>query len=99
MRNVLRKKKKGAAPPDLTETEQDLLWHLENGYQLETDSLGGDPLLRRLKDKEAVRPPSATRNTVKALEQLNIISAAKGNDPLRIVWRLQKSGAAKRSRT
>jgi hypothetical protein len=24
----------------LTETEQDLLWHLEHGYQLETDSLG-----------------------------------------------------------
>jgi hypothetical protein len=27
----------------LTGAEQDLLWHIEHGYQLETDSLGAEP--------------------------------------------------------
>jgi hypothetical protein len=45
-------------PSDLTETERDLLSHLQNGYELETDSLGGDPLLRRRKDQEVIRPLS-----------------------------------------
>ena len=27
--------------------EQDLLWHMEHGWRLETDPLGGDPVLRR----------------------------------------------------
>jgi len=36
----------------LTETEQ----HLQNGYQLETESLGAHPLLRRLKNSGVVRP-------------------------------------------
>jgi len=80
----------GAIPSGLTETEQDLLSHLQNGYQLETDLQGGDPLLRRLKDSEVIRPLSATRNTVKALEDRGLIAPAKGNDPLRVVWRLQK---------
>jgi hypothetical protein len=43
-------------PPDLTESERDLFWHLQNGYELDTDSLGGDPLLRRRKDQELMRP-------------------------------------------
>jgi hypothetical protein len=30
----------------LPEAEEDLLWHMEHGYQLETESLGGNPLLR-----------------------------------------------------
>jgi hypothetical protein len=34
-------------PPELTGNEQDLLWHMEHGYQLETDSLGSHPVLRR----------------------------------------------------
>jgi hypothetical protein len=50
-------------PSGLTETEQDLLWHLQNGYQLETESPDGDLLLRRLKNSEVIRPLSATRNT------------------------------------
>ena len=62
------KKKTGVMPSGLTETEQDLVSHLQNGFQLETDSLGGDPLLRRLKDSEVIRPLSATRHTVKALK-------------------------------
>ena len=53
-----------------------------------TDSLGGDPVLRRLKNDEVVRPASAYRNTVKALEERSLISAGKGADPLTIVWRI-----------
>jgi hypothetical protein len=29
--------------PKLTEAEPDLLSHIQDGYQLETDSLGGNP--------------------------------------------------------
>ena len=47
----------------LTKIEEDLLSHLQAGYQLETDSLGADPLLRRLKDNEVIRPQSVTLNT------------------------------------
>src|SRR5438132_8504789 len=90
-----KKQTAGAIPSGLTETEQDLLSHLQNGYQLETDLLGGDPLLRRLKDSEVIRPLSATRNTVKALEERGLIAPAKGDDPLRVVWRLQKTKLAK----
>jgi hypothetical protein len=78
--------------------EQDLVRHVHNGYQLETDSLGGDPLLRRLKDSEVIRPLSATRNTIKALEERGLIAPAGGDDPLRIVWHLQKDKTAKKSR-
>jgi hypothetical protein len=89
------KRTEDAIPSSLTETEQDLVSHLQNGYQLETDLLGGDPLLRRLKDSAVIRPLSATRNTVKALEDRGLITPAKGDDPLRVVWRLQKIKAPK----
>jgi hypothetical protein len=49
------KKKTANLLPKLTETEQDLLSHIQDGYQLETDSLGGNPVLRRLKDDEEIR--------------------------------------------
>ena len=71
----------------LTDAEQDLLWHIEHGYQLETDSLGSDPLLRSLENDEVIRPASANRNTVKALEERGLITQGKGKDPLKIVWR------------
>ena len=90
-----KKQPAGVIPSGLTETEQDLLSHLQNGYQLETDLQGGDPLLRRLKDSEVIRPLSATRNTVKALEDRGLIAPAEGNHPLRVVWRLQKIKEAK----
>ena len=84
-------KKKTANPlPKLTETEQDLLSHIQDGYQFETDSLGGNPVLRRLKDDEEIRPLSANRNTIKAMEQRGLISPGKGRDALTIVWRLKK---------
>jgi hypothetical protein len=87
----MAKKKAFTVPPKLTEAEQDLVWHMENGYQLETDSLGGDPVLRRLKDDEVVRPLSANRNTVKALEERGLISPGKGRDPLTITWKMKKN--------
>jgi hypothetical protein len=63
---------------------------MENGYQLETDSLGGNPVLRRLKDDLVLRPASANRNTVKALEERGLISPGKGRDQLTIVWQIKK---------
>jgi hypothetical protein len=83
------KKKAASLLPKLTETEQDLLSHMQQGYELETDSLGGNPVLRHLKDNEEIRPLSANRNTIKALEQRGLISPGKGRDPLTIVWRVK----------
>ncbi len=83
-------KKARSIPPKLTETEQDLLAHMEQGYQLETDSLGGNPVLRRLKDTEVIRPLSANRNTIKALEERGLIRSGKGQDPLTLIWRMNK---------
>ena len=85
-------KKRAPNPvPKLTETEQDLLCHMQNGYQLETDSLSSDPVLRRLKDDEVIRPISANRSTIKAMEERGLISPAKSHDPLKIVWRVNKA--------
>lgn len=86
----MAKKKTSGLPPKLTETEQDLLSHIQNGYQLETDSLRGNPILRRQKDNEVVRPVSATRNTIEAMEKRGLILPGKGADPLTITWRLNK---------
>ena len=86
----MAKKKTAKLLPKLTEIEQDLLSHIQNGYQLETDSLGGNPILRRLKDNEEIRPLSATRNSIKAMEQRGFISPSKGRDPLTILWCLNK---------
>jgi hypothetical protein len=85
-----REKNTPKIPPKLTEPERDLLGQMENGYQLETDSLGSDLVLRHLKDGEEIRPTSATRNTIKSLQQQGLISPAKGRDPLKITWRLNK---------
>jgi len=86
----MAKKKTAHLTLKLTEGEQDLLSHLENGYQLETDSLGGNPVLRHLKDDEIIRPLSANASTVKALEKRRLIRAGKGRNPLTLVWRLSK---------
>jgi hypothetical protein len=86
----MAKKKAASLPPKLTETEQDLLSHLQNGYQLETDLLGGNPILRRLKDNEEIRPLSASRNTIKAMERRGLLTPDKGRDPLTIAWRLKR---------
>jgi hypothetical protein len=86
----IAKKKNPDLISKLAEGEQDLLSQLEHGYQLETDSLGGNPVLRRLKDNELVRPFSANASTVKALEDRGLIHPGKGRDPLTTVWRLSK---------
>jgi hypothetical protein len=86
----MAKKKAANLPPKLTETEQDLLSHIQDGYQLETDSLGGNPILRRLKDNEEIRPLSASRNTIKAMERRGLITPDKGCDQLTIAWRLKR---------
>jgi len=86
----MAKKKAANLPPELTETEQELLSHIQDGYQLETNSLGSNPVLRRSKDNEEIRPLSANRNTIKALEQRGLISPGKGRDPLTILWRRTK---------
>jgi len=88
----MAKKKAVTAPPKLTEAERDLIGHMEHGYQLETDSLGGNPVLRRLKDDEVVRPASANRNTVKGMEERALIVPGRGREPLTIVWRLKEAG-------
>ena len=85
-----QKKRTANITSELTETEEDLLWNMEHGCQLETNSLGGDPVLRKLKDGEVIRPESANRNTVKALEERGLISPGKSRDPLKIVWRVSK---------
>ena len=77
----MTKKKAGSLLPKLTEAEQDLLSHIQDGFQLETDSLGGNPILQRLKDKEEIRPLSANRNTIKALEKRGLISLGKVSRP------------------
>ena len=87
-------KKKAASAasvsPKHTEGERELLSQMEEGYQLETDSLSSNPVLRRLKDAEVVRPLSANASTVKALQDRGLIHATKGRDLLTIVWRLSK---------
>jgi hypothetical protein len=89
---MAKKKKAVTVPPKLTEAERDLIGHMDHGYQLETDSLGGNPVLRRLKDDEVMRPVSANRNTVKALEDRGLIVRGNGDEPLTVVWRLRKAG-------
>src|SRR5664279_2369713 len=87
----MAKKKAPSLVPKLTEIEQDLLSHIQNGYQLETDSLGSNPILRHLKDDEEIRPLSANRSTIKALEERGLISPGKGRDPLTIAWGLKRN--------
>ena len=80
-------RKKSAVAPKLTDPERDLVAHMESGYQLETDSLGGNPVLRRLKDGEVVRPASVNRSTIKTMQERGLIKPAKGPDQFTIVWR------------
>ena len=84
------RKKTANVAPKLTEGERDLLSQMQDGYQLETDSLGRNPVLRRLKDGEVLRPLSANASTVKALQDRGQIHATKGRDLLTIVWGLSR---------
>jgi hypothetical protein len=88
----MAKKKLSIVPPKLTDTEQDLLWHMDHGYQLETDSLSGNPMLR-LKSGEVIRPAVANRNTIRRLEERGLIASGKGHEPLTLLWRLKKKSS------
>jgi hypothetical protein len=63
---------------------------MEHGYQLETDSLGGNPVLRRLKDNEVLRPADVNASTLDQMNQRGLIRPGTGLDPLTIAWRLSK---------
>jgi|SRR4051812_38157552 hypothetical protein len=71
----------------LSQAEQDLLRHMHEGYQLETDSLGGNPVLRRAKGNEVVRLASVNRSTVQALAARGLISEKPGHR-LTMVWHI-----------
>ncbi len=74
-------KKKTTTMPKLTEGEQDLISGMQGGYQLETDSLGGNPVLHRLKDNGLIRPLSANASTVKALQERGLIHSLLAQSP------------------
>lgn len=59
------KKRTPEVLPELTETELDLLSHIERGYQLETDSIGGEPVRRSLRDGELIPRPLPTAGRCK----------------------------------
>jgi hypothetical protein len=86
------KKPVTANDPKLTKTEQDLLSHLEHGFQLESGAFDG-LLLRNLKDNSVVRTASANQSTIKALEERGLIKATQGRDKLTTVWRAAKKTA------
>ncbi len=86
----MAKKKSAGVLPKLANAELDLLTHMEHGYQLETDSMGRNPVLRHLKDGEVIRPVSVNRNTIKLLENRKLIQPAKSTAPLTILWRVTK---------
>jgi len=70
---------------DLSEVEKDLVSHMEQGWRLETDSPGGNPVLRHPKSDEVIRPMSGNRSTVEALEERGLIVGARdaSRSPLR----------------
>lgn len=86
----MARKKANNLPVKFTDAEQDLLDQMQHGYRLETDSLGGNPVLRRLKNNEMIRPADANANTVKVLQQRGVIGPGTSRYPLTIVWRLTK---------
>lgn len=85
-----RKKPLSANTAKLSKTEHDLLSHLENGFQLESDALGTGLRLRNLKDNSLVRTASANQSTLKALEERGLIKATPGPDQLTTIWRATK---------
>jgi hypothetical protein len=82
------KEVKPEPPPKLRRTEEDLLWHMSHGYQLETSSRNDNPILRNLKDNSEVRA-TANRGTIEALQKRGLIAVAKDGGVVNpTVWRL-----------
>jgi DNA-binding MarR family transcriptional regulator len=86
-RSVSPHKPAPANATKLTKTEQDLLSHLEQGYQLESEAFGNGLLLRNLKDNSVVRTASANQSTIKGLEERGLIERTQGRDKLTTIWR------------
>lgn len=81
---------KPAAQPltKLSDREEDLLWHMAHGYQLETSSLWDNPILRRRKDNTELRA-DANRGTIEALQKAGLIAVDKEGGVVHpTVWRL-----------
>ena len=86
--------KRGEPAPKLTKAEEDLLWHMGHGYQLETTSLGDNPVLRRLKDNTELRAASVNRRTIEELQKRGLISVAKSGVVVKpTVWRVAAKGS------
>jgi hypothetical protein len=84
----------GGTGSKLSTREQDLLWHMAHGYQLETSSLWDNPVLRRLKDNSELRA-TANRSTIEALQKAGLIAVAKeGRVVTPTVWRLTSKANA-----
>ncbi len=81
------KKQTAKVAPKLTKTEEDLLWHLENGYQLES-AIAGGPILRNLKDQSTMRTASANQSTIHALEERGLVTET--TDGLTTTWKAKK---------
>src|SRR5947207_15847711 len=80
---VAAKRTSAKLPPKLSTTEEDLLSHMRHGYQLETSSLGDNPVLHRLKDDTYLRA-DANRRTVETLQNrrwVGVPKAGKFLDP------------------
>jgi len=74
---------------DLSDAEKDLVSRIDEGWRLETDSLGGNPVLRDPRGDVVIRPISANRSTIEALERRGLIVQGQGSEPLTISWRLK----------
>ena len=80
---------------DLSDAENDLLSHMEQSWQLETDSLGGNPVLRDGESDEVIRPTSANRSTVEALEKRGLIVPGNGGED---TWNLSDESRRQNSK-
>ena len=87
-RKTTKAKPKPEPEARLSKTEEDLLWHMANGYQLETSSLWDNPILRHLRDNIEVRA-TANRGTIETLQKNGLIAVAKEGGVVNpTVWRL-----------
>jgi len=75
-RPITKSKVEPPPPTKLSKREEDLLRHMQHGYQLETSSLWDNSVLRRLKDGVELRA-DANRGTIEALNKAGLIGVAK----------------------
>ena len=91
----IKPKVKPQQPGKLSKTEEDLLSHMADGYQLETTSLWENPILRNLKENTEVRA-TANRGTIESLQRRGLIAVAKTGGVFKpTLWRLKTAKASK----